>query len=106
MLTSHALPNCLEFNISPDGKVTLKGLFIISGTFLIFLMNASEANECEIDSSHDITEGFPSASILVSVTTQALAFSYCVLFFGKSLMKCPSFPHLKHVMVFARHSPG
>ncbi|KAK9199744.1 hypothetical protein WN944_014937 [Citrus x changshan-huyou] len=51
----------------------------MSGSFLIFLMNACEANKCvapesistyagvlEIDSSPDITEGFPSASGLYS----------------------------------------
>ena len=32
--------------ISHDGTMTLKGLFILSGTFFIFLMNAGEANEC------------------------------------------------------------
>ena len=119
MLTSHALTNCLEFNISPDSSMTLKGLFTMSGTLSIFLMNASEANECvapesistyagvlEIDSSPDITKGFPSASVLVSVNTRALAFSCCVPLFGQSLMKCPSFPHLKHVLLFAWHSPG
>ena len=86
---------------------------------MIFLMNTSEANEyvapesistCagvfEIDSSPDITEGFPSVSILVSVNTQALAFSYCVPFSRQSLMKCPSFPHLQHVLVLTQHSPG
>ena len=97
----------------------LKSLFIMSGTFLIFLMNADEANECvapkpistcvgvlEIDSSPDITEGLPSVSVLVSVNTQALAFSYGVPFSRQSLMKCPSFPYLKHVLVLAQHSLG
>ena len=81
-------------------------------------MKASEENECvalesisrcagvlEIDSSLDITERFPSAFALVNVNTRALAFSYYVLFSEQSLMKCPSIPHLKHIMVFARHSP-
>ena len=118
MLTLHALTNCPEFNTSPDGNMTLKDLFIMSGTFFIFLMNAGEANECvapesistyarvlKIDSSLDITKGFPSASALVSVNTRALSFSCCVPFSGQSLMKCHSFPHLKHVLVFARHAP-
>ena len=82
MLTSHALTNCPEFNISPDGSMTLKGLFTMSWTFFIFLMNAGEANEyvapeyistyagvLEIDSSLDTTEGLPSAFVLVSVNT-------------------------------------
>ena len=86
----------------------------MSGTFYIFLMNAGEENECvalesistyagvlEVDSSPDITEGFPSASVLVSVNTRALVFSCCIPFSGQSLMKCLSFPHLKHVLVFA-----
>ena len=110
MLTSHALSNSPEFNISPDGTMTLKGLFIMLWTFSIFLMNAGEANECVAPESistytPDITEGFPSASVLVSVNTWGLAFSYCIPFYGQSLMKCPSFPHLKYVLVFAQHSP-
>ena len=85
MLTSHGLTSCFEFNISPDGTLTLKGLFITSGTFLIFLMNTSKANECvapesistrarilKIDSSLAISEGFLSAFVLVSVNTHAI----------------------------------
>ena len=114
----HALTSCLEFNMSADSTMTLKDLFIMSGTFLIFLMNTGEANECvapksisicarvsEIDSALDIAEGFPSASTLVRVNIRALAFCCCVPFFSQSLRKCPSLPHLKHVLVLARHPP-
>ena len=82
-------------------------------------MNAGEANECvapksistyagvlEINCSLDIIEGFLSASVLVSVNTRVLAFSCSVPFYGQSLMKCHSFPHLKHVLVFSRYSLG
>ena len=67
-------------------------------------MNVCEENECiapksisiwagvlEIDSSYDIIERFPSAYVLVSVNTQALAFSYFTPFSKQSLMKCPFF---------------
>ena len=93
MLISHALTSCPEFNTSLNDSMTQKCLFITSGAFLIFLMNIGVANECvppesistckrtlEIDSSLDITERFTSVSALVSVNTQAFAFSCCVPF--------------------------
>ena len=38
------------------------------------------AGVLEIDSSPDIIKEFPSSSILVSVKTRALVFSYCIPF--------------------------
>ena len=77
------------------------------GTSFIFLMNASEANECvapqsistyvrvlEIDSSPNITE--------VSFHIHLGECEYS----EQSLMKCPSLPYLKHILVLARHFPG